>query len=156
MKRPLLLDLPKGRQTIIDESDWQLVKHLTLYVGTNGYVYFSVWRNGRPETLHSLLMGKHSGKHVDHINGDKLDNRRENLRVVTPQQNQINRKKANRNNTSGVRGVCYQPKLCASNPWHAQIMANRRGIHLGLFATKEEAVAARRQAEVEYFGEECP
>lgn len=153
-----LLDLPHGYTALIDDADWHLVESLTLYRGTNGYVYYSKWEKGRsfPRTLHSLLMGRHPGKHVDHINGDKLDNRRENLRIVTPSANQANRRSLNRNNRSGTRGVQHVPKLSASKPWRAQITVERRNIHLGLFATEAEAIAARRAAEREHYGEEMP
>lgn len=131
---------------------------LTVYEGVNGYAYFSVWRDGKsnPQTLHGFLMQPPDGSHVDHINGDKLDNRRANLRVVTPQLNQVNRKRLNRNNTSGLRGVAFRPSLSKSNPWHAQIQSDGKNHHLGLFATEAEAVWARRRAELEYFGELCP
>ncbi len=131
---------------------------LTLYRGTNGYAYFSFWKNGRshPQTLHGYLMQAPKGTHVDHVNGDKLDNRRANLRIVTPSRNQVNRKNLNRNNTSGMRGISYQPRLSPSKPWRAQITVNRQNHHLGLFATKDEAAAARRQAELELYGEACP
>jgi len=153
-----LLDLPHGYQTVIDEADVAQVAALTLYRGTNGYVYYSLWRNGKstPRTLHALLMGTHAGSHIDHINGNKLDNRRVNLRVVTPSTNQVNRHGLNRNNRSGVRGVDYAPKTSASKPWRAQITVDHRNKYLGLYATKEEAVAARRAAELELFGELCP
>jgi hypothetical protein len=57
------------------------------------------------------------------------------------------------NNTSGVCGVVYAPSISAPKPWRAQIMVNRKGIYLGIFATKEEAAAARREAELRYYGE---
>lgn len=156
--KPRLLDLPHGYQTTIDEEDWPRVRELTVYRGTNGYVYFSEWRDGRshPQTLHRWLMDAPKGSHVDHINGDKLDNRRENLRVVTPQRNQVNRKRPNRNNRSGVRGVSYAPRLSAPKPWRVQIMANRKQLHVGLYATRGEAIEARKAAEIEHFGELCP
>lgn len=151
--KPRLLDLPHGYQAVIDEADWPAVSKLTLYRGTNGYVYFSVWKDGKshPRTLHGLLTRPPRGSHTDHINGDKLDNRRGNLRVVTPSRNQVNRKRLNRNNTSGVRGVAR-----AFGKWRAQITVNRKNHHLGLFASKEEAIAARREAELEHYGEFCP
>jgi hypothetical protein len=152
--RPRLLDLPHGHRTTIDEADWPLVAGLTLYRGTNGYVYFSTWSEGasRPQTLHSYLLGgSRTGLHIDHINGDPLDNRRSNLRFVTPSVNQANRKRR-----PGRRGVTYSPGLSASKPWRAQITANRKNLHLGLFATEAEAVEARRAAELHHFGEYCP
>jgi len=154
----MMLDLPYGYQTVIDEADWPRVSQLTLYRGKNGYVYFSIWRDGKsqPELLHRFLIQPPTGTHVDHINGDPLDNQRSNLRVVTFSANQVNRKRLNRNNFSGVRGVSFRPQLSKSHPWRAQIMVNRKGIHLGLFLTKEEAVAARKAAEMRLFGEACP
>ncbi len=158
MTRPRLLDLPHGYQAQVDEADWPAISELTLYRGTNGYVYFSQWRDGRswPQTLHGLLMRPPAGSHVDHINGDKLDNCRENLRVVTPQRNQVNRKRPNRNNQSGVRGVSYAPRLSETKPWRVQIMVDRKQLHVGLFVSKDEAIAARQAAELEHFGELCP
>lgn len=156
--RPRLLDLKGGKRTIIDEADWPLVEGKTVYLGTNGYAYYSTWENGRsyPRTLHSLLVDAPKGSHIDHINGDKLDNRQTNLRVVSPQRNQINRKRPNKNNSTGIRGVNYAPHLSRKSPWRAQITVNRKNLHLGLFATAEEATAARRAAELEHYGEYCP
>lgn len=150
------IDLPHGYQAIIDEADWPVVSKLTLYRGTNGYVYFSKWENGKsiPRTLHGLLIHAPKGSHIDHFNGNKLDNRRGNLRVVTPQNNQLNRHKLNKNNTSGARGIKFRSSR--SNPWVATICVMRKSIHLGVFATKESAIEARRMAELKYFGEVCP
>lgn len=146
-----------GGTVLIDRSDLALVSTKTIYVGSNGYAYYSTWENGRsyPRTLHSLLVGTHPRLHVDHINGNKLDNRRANLRVVTPSENQRNRKMLNRNNTSGIRGVA-KTSHSRRNPWRAQIMVDGRNIYLGLFPTEEAATAARREAEMEHWGQPCP
>jgi len=144
----------------LDEQDWTMAddRMLTIYLGTNGYAYYSTWKDGKshPRTLHSLIMGPTPPKsHIDHINGDKLDNRRENLRVVTPGRNQVNRHRLNRNNTSGTRGV-QRTNQSQRNPWRAQITVDHKNIHLGLFATEQEAIAARRDAELLHYGELCP
>jgi hypothetical protein len=140
---------------ILDDEDAELVIGKTLYIAPNGYVYYSRWENGRsiPRTLHALIMGTPEGLHTDHINGDKLDNRRSNLRVVSPSKNQANRRKRHPANTSGVRGV----GLFEGGPkWRAQIMVDRKQRHLGLFNTLDEAAAARQAAEIDAWGEPCP
>ena len=139
----------------LDEPDRKLLNGYPPYLGANGYAYVSSHATG-PLTVHSLIVGDiPSGHHIDHINGNKLDNRRENLRVVSASVNQANRKRLNKNNTSGMRGVSFTAHS-AKKPWKAQIMANKKQIYLGLFATKKEAIAARVAAEVKYYGEECP
>jgi len=80
---------------------------------------------------------------VDHINGDKLDNRWVNLREVTSSVNKQNARKARVNNKTGLLGVCYKPKR---NKYHAQIVVNRRHYHLGYYDTAEEAHEAYLEA----------
>ncbi|MDH6283212.1 HNH endonuclease [Prescottella agglutinans] len=139
---------------LLDEEDYERLKPSTIYIGVNGYAYISTQATG-PLTVHSILMGRApKGHHIDHVNGNKLDNRRENLRIVSAQLNQVNRHSLNRNNTSGVRGVTRGRP--GRNPWRAQITVSGRGIYLGCFPTVEEAAAARKDAERLYFGEECP
>ncbi|WP_168072814.1 HNH endonuclease signature motif containing protein [Caulobacter sp. SSI4214] len=84
---------------------------------------------------------------VDHINGDKLDNRPGNLREVTIALNQRNAKMQS-NNTTGITGVYWWP---ARRKWRAELKADGRKRHLGLFDTKEAAAAARAAAN-EKFG----
>ena len=150
--RPRLLDLPVGVK--IDEEDLQLFANRSIYIGNNGYAYFST-NAGGPQTVHGFIAGAHPGLHVDHINGEKLDNRRSNLRAVTPQINQVNRKRLNTNNRSGIRGVAKVP-VSSINPWRAQITVNRKNLYLGLFPSMELAIKARKEAELRYYGEVCP
>lgn len=152
------IDLRGGQQVLIDVSDLTRISGRTLYVGSNGYVYFSIWRDGRshPVTLHTFLVPAPPGHEVDHFNGDKLDNRRGNLRPVTRQRNQVNRRALNQNNRSGVRGVCRPAGAPADRPWRASICVARKSIYLGDFPTLEAATTARRNAEIKYFGELCP
>jgi len=79
---------------------------------------------------------------VDHINGDRGDNRWANLRNVTRQENMRNRK-LGRNNTSGFHGV----KQAYWGAWQAYIWKDCGSVCLGAFSTKEEAIAARKSAE---------
>lgn len=114
----------------------------------SGYAACSV--RGVTTYMHRLIMGLQPGdrRNVDHINGDGLDNRRENLRVVRHQENCTNRRRINVRNKTGHSGVFYDRH--GGNPWRAYIDSWRR-IYLGRFATKEEAVKAREAAEAAYF-----
>jgi len=90
-----------------------------------------------------------NGDVIDHINGDKLDNRIENLRLVTVSQNGMNRK-VSRSNTSGYVGVTFCKD---SQKWNASLYEDNNHVYLGTFQTKEEAVSARKAAEELYHGE---
>lgn len=89
---------------------------------------------------------------IDHINGDSTDNRIENLRLATSQQNNRNRRIAS-NNKSGVRGVCW----CRSKrKWKAYIMIDGKMHNLGGFDSLQDAQAKRISAEIMHFGEFSP
>lgn len=80
---------------------------------------------------------------VDHINGDRADNRIVNLRSVSKQENMKNRGRS-KNNTSGASGITWFKQ---TGQWRVRINANGNRISLGLFDTIDEAVAARKGAE---------
>lgn len=86
------------------------------------------------------------GMEVDHINHIKSDNRLCNLRVVTKSENQHNRS-MNYNNTSGCCGVSYCSKI---NKWQARITICTQRVNLGYFTNKEDAIVARKAAEIKY------
>lgn len=93
---------------------------------------------------YALYHGEWPEREVDHINGDRTDNRIANLRSVSRQANLQNMAKR-RDNTTGVTGVYHQPR-CTRRKWSARI--GRRS--LGSFETFDAACAARRAAEVEH------
>lgn len=145
----------KGEQIIVDDSDLEAVSAHTWSIETSGYAVTNTpdpKRKGkyRVTKMHRLIMGFTHGdkQYVDHINGDKLDNRRANLRPATNSQNLCNRK-APVSNRSGYKGVSFHK---ASSKWRATICQNYKYQHLGLFETAEQAADAYAKAAVKLHG----
>jgi hypothetical protein len=145
-----------GRVTLVDETDYPLVAHLSWHARrgrTTTYAVHSDWdgaaRRNRDTYMHRLILGASPSVHVDHRNGNGLDNRRANLREATPSQNQQNKIRLSRN-TSGYRGVTLHKR---TGKWQATIGHQRRFLYLGLFATPEEAAKAYDTAALRLFGE---
>ena len=130
-------------RALIDLDDVDRVKNYKWSL-THEYVY-----NRDKSRLHRYIMDCPEDMVVDHINHNPLDNRKSNLRICTQQQNSMNKSKHS-NNISGVAGVSWKKD---KHKWCARIIYNRKNIHIGYFDTLEEAIEARKQAEIEYFGE---
>jgi hypothetical protein len=103
-------------------------------------------RNGRTERLHRLIVGDQGVLVVDHINGNALDNRRQNLRPATPAQNSRNRRAMQGKRFRGV-------ELHGYNKWRARIWADGVRHDLGLFDSPESAAAAYDEAAVQLQGD---
>jgi hypothetical protein len=120
----------------------------------NGYYKRELYLLGKQYRAHrvawALYHKEWPSDQIDHINGNALDNRIENLRVVTRFDNNKNRKKPS-NNTSGFMGV-HKHLNKSSFKWRAQIWDSntRKLVHLGSFSNIEDAVAARAAAEIEH------
>jgi len=141
--------LPNGLETIIDSEDYNLVKTLRWHLTGWGYVQWSNKRMGKFILLHRLIMNAPIGMEVDHINQNKLDNRRCNLRVVTRQQNECN-KPIGCTNTSGYKGVSYHNR---DRVWRAKIRDNGREIYIGAYKTPVDAAIAYNKKAIEINGE---
>ncbi len=102
-------------------------------------IFNKVYRAHR--VIWALVHGDADG-HIDHINGNRSDNRLDNLRLVSRKENQRNQK-LHSDNTSGVNGVSWKKNR---GKWQAYCHIDRKYIHLGLFDTKTEAIAARKAA----------
>lgn len=117
-------------------------------VRSDGYVTVGVL--GTPFMAHrvawAISFGRWPGEFIDHINGDKSDNRLVNLREVTNAENIQNCKKSI-NNVSGITGVYW---ASTHKKWHARICHNKRRFFLGAFDSIEAATSARKAAELEF------
>lgn len=138
------IPLNKGH-ALVDDGDFALVSSLKWYVNDSGYALSTSTPRIR---MHRLILGKKASKYTDHINGNKLDNRRVNLRACTNAQNMRNIP-AKKQNTSGFKGVTWQEDC---RRWKAQIKVNYKNIHVGIFKVKEDAARAYNDAALKYFG----
>lgn len=140
----------RGRQVataVIDAADLPIVGAGRWSRVKSGYAVQR--RDGRFVYMHRLI--EPDGEAADHIDGDKMNNRRANLRSCTQAENSRNRRRLSRNNSSGVKGVS---RVWGSpSRWRARIWLDRREIFLGSFATKQEALAAYAKASEELHGE---
>jgi len=147
--------LTKGYVAIVDDEDFDLVKGLTWCCSLSGltlnYPYAITTVECRRVRMHRLIAGLEPGdkRVVDHINGDTLDNRRKNLRIVTSQQNSWNsRAPRGRKKDSRFKGVQK-----ARNKWRATIWQNGRKYHLGVFHSERAAALAYKRAARKLRGE---
>ena len=97
----------------------------------------------------AMTHGRWPEKEIDHINGDPLDNRPENLREATRSENEMNKLPGKRN-SSGIKGVSWEKRR---SKWRAQITANGEYKYLGSFGTRDEAESAYIAASIEMHGE---
>ena len=141
------ISLGRGFITLLDKVDfyklemfdWRAKKH-------EKRVYaHRVTAEGKSVQLHRQIIGAKPGEIVDHINRVTLDNRRENLRIVSPTVNAINRSLSFSNKT-GVTGVHY-----CQGMWRAVIGVQNKTVCLGTFNSFEAAIAIRRAAENLYY-----
>jgi len=143
------IKLTQNKIAIVDDDDYlQLSSHSWFFVqnrsGPTGYARRGQKLNGRTVSMHRLIMKLPEGMVVHHKNGNGLDNRKENLCLITPSTHaRIRRVHLRKNNTSGVEGVKWRNR---KKPWYAVI----RTKWLGSFSTKEEAIEARKKAEKDH------
>ena len=138
----------KNEKITIDTEDLQKSKEHYWSI-VNGYAITCI--NCKQKKMTSFLLGKTNDKVIDHKNGNKLDNRKSNLRKTTQQVNTFNAALA-KNNISGTTGVS-QVKRKNTIKWRARIMKDGKEINLGYHDSIEQAIHARKQGELKYFGE---
>ena len=139
---------------------YELIKNNNWYATKEGYIVRRKRLAGgkiKNIRLHRFVMGvlDNADIFVDHINHNRADNRRCNLRICTIQQNNRNTSKSTRNpKTSRFKGVSFdKSKSHQKNPWRAQYSMNSKKVHIGCFATEKEAALAYNKAVLEHFGE---
>ena len=165
--RPIRIDgeiarvsLTRGYEAIIDVADLPLVEGFSWYSqikrrrdgSIRGVYAVRSCRAGpkmRVIMMHRVIAGTPDGLETDHEDGNTLNNRRANLRHASTAQNQVNRK-LQFNNTSGVKGVSWDPQR---RKWRAMIAIDGRDRILGRFRTIEEAASTYSAASTKLHGE---
>lgn len=142
------------KQFLFDIEDLPLIQSRTWYCDKDGYLVSCYYYAGvrRFVRFHRIVAGANPKQIVDHINGNRADNRKTNLRCCDYSKNGINRC-VSVTNTSGITGVCYDKHR---RKWVANITINGKKLFLGRFSEKEDAVKARLSKERELFGEFSP
>ena len=142
MKTLALAGKYKHLEVIFDDEDYYRFQPYSLYRQSKGYA--SIYEHGKLKLIHRLITNAQSGLDVDHINGNKLDNRRFNLRVVTRGANVQNQKHWAK---SGYKGVNQNGKY-----WQASIYFNKERKFLGNFKIREDAAIAYNEAASSIYG----
>ena len=134
--------ISKKKSILIDKEDMFLLDMSYWNINPQGYAYGKY--NKKTILMHRHIMNAPYNKIVDHINHNKIDNRKCNLRLVTPKENSKNRTLSPKNK-AGYTGV-FQFK----NKWKARIVSDYKSYWLGTFDNKEDAIKARKEAEQKY------
>lgn len=142
----------KKDECIIDAEDVEKIKDLKWYT-SYGYCVTKGIEFNNGIDISNVIFNDYTNKY-DHINHNRLDNKKINLRPVTSHQNAMNMGKKN-TNISGVTGVSKKI-INKGTRWFANITYNYESIWLGIYDTFDEAVHARLKGEIKYFKEYSP
>ena len=147
----MILKTVNNYDFLIDDEDFKRVSKFNWTFNKKIKYIIATSRDNSGLYLHRFLLNNPKNRVVDHINRNKLDNRKCNLRICTINEN-VRNCNLSKNNTSGFTGVAKHH----TGKWRTYIMVNRKQIGLGIFENFEDAIGARVTGEIEYFGEFAP
>lgn len=145
------IPLTQGKFALVDDEDFEeLSKHKWYAAKQRTDNFYAVrYKKRRMIYMHRTLLCVQWEKHVDHKDGDGLNNMRSNIRICTQQENNRN-KRISLTSVSGLKGVSLHK---TTGKWVARIMVNMKSIHLGYFLNKNDAHEAYCVAAKKYHGE---
>jgi hypothetical protein len=143
------IPLTRGQTALVDDEDYPELSQYRWRLNSSGYAVRSYKASGKEIVvcLHREIMHAPRGLVCDHISGNKLDDRKANLRLISQQENLMNRR-CFKNNRCGYKGVTRQ-----HGKWHARIQFHEKLIHLGFWADPITAALAYDCAARQLFGE---
>lgn len=141
-----------NKKALVDDEDYPLLSRYKWHFDHKEYVKSSIFNT--TVKLHRMIMAAPKSLQVDHINGDKLDNRKCNLRLCDNASNQANKKKRplmkGKPTSSRFKGVHYRKDR---KEWSARIGHKNKRIDLGSYKNEEDAAIAYNKAALKYHGE---
>lgn len=140
-----------------DDSDWKKIMNYTWYAQSERGTYYAKTSDHsgdkhRTIRMHRLLAGARRGQVVDHADRNGLNNRRSNLRIASLSQNLQNRRGAQKNSKTGIRGVSWWK---AGGMWMARVVHQRRLVYCDYFDDIRKARSSVIKARRKYLGEYC-
>lgn len=139
-----------GLFALVDDEDYERLKKMNWYCNNGGYV---IGRRNRKYDykfmlMHRLIMNTPKNMDTDHINHNKLDNRKSNLRICTVKENMGNQRKIRAGTSSKYKGVCLDKY---KGTWRSYIIVSGRHIYLGRHQNEIDAAKAYNKAAKKYF-----
>lgn len=122
---------------LISQEDYELVSKYKWYLSKTGYAQTDI--DGKTKQMHRFIMGEPENKIVDHKNRNRLDDRRENLRIYTKLQNGQNITTSETKTGTIYRGVFYDIK---KKSYNVRFTYKKKYIHIGSFQTEIAAIEA--------------
>jgi len=146
------IPLTKGYETIVDDEDFEWLSKFKWYASTNSEGRIDARRalkNKKSILMQKQILQVPNSFRIDHVNHNTLDNRRKNLRIATPSQNNMNSRKY-KNNSSGYMGVSwFKPR----GKWRVRIDFNHKQLCLGYYDDLITAAKIYDKAAKKYHGE---
>jgi len=141
------IKLTNGKYAVVDNEEFNFLNQWKWYI-SNGYASRDIFIKGNRKCIymHRLINNTKENFVTDHINRNKLDNRKSNLRNATGSQNGINRG-LNKNNTSGYKGIIWRKD---TKKWQVRIRVNYKTFYFGCYKNIKDAIKARKESELKY------
>lgn len=137
------IPLTRGKFALVDDEDYEVLNQSKWCLDSNGYAARCIWEDQKRKRIymHRVVVKAPKGMFTDHINGDRTDNQKANLRIVTHHQNNFNRRKFPRW-TSRYKGVMHKSKSARGKLWVSSIKFKKKTRRIGAFDIEHHAALA--------------